>query len=124
VLAWGTEVRQGRIAGIVVLFALAAILVLSWMLERPPVSHPFHPHRAIPATLARVRGFTSCVSTTLRRMGSFSRCSHAVSFPRLYVSDFTVGLEWLPGFRPRPAGLDRPPDHSSDIVVVGSTFRP
>lgn len=32
----GTEVRQGRIAGIVVLLALAAILVLSWMLERPP----------------------------------------------------------------------------------------
>ena len=50
--------------------------------------------------------------------------SRGVGFPRLYVSDYTVGLEWLPGFRPRPAGLDRSPDHSSDIVVVGRTFRP
>ena len=50
--------------------------------------------------------------------------SRDVGFPRLYVSDYTVGLEWLPGFRPRPAGLDRSPDHSSDIVVVGRTFRP
>jgi hypothetical protein len=50
--------------------------------------------------------------------------SRGVGLPRLYVSDFTVGLEWLPGFRQRPAGLDRSPDHSSDTVVVGRTFRP
>jgi hypothetical protein len=50
--------------------------------------------------------------------------SRGVGLPRLYVSDFTVGLEWLPGFRQRPAGLDRSPDHSSDTVVLGRTFRP
>lgn len=44
--------------------------------------------------------------------------------PRMYVSDYTVGLDALPGFRPRPAGLVRSPAHSSDIVVVGSTFSP
>jgi hypothetical protein len=44
--------------------------------------------------------------------------------PRIYVSDYTVGLDELPGFRPRPAGLVRSPAHSSDIVVVGRTFSP
>jgi hypothetical protein len=44
--------------------------------------------------------------------------------PQLYVSDYTVGLQQLPGFTPRPPGLDRSPYHSSDIVVVGRTFRP
>jgi hypothetical protein len=44
--------------------------------------------------------------------------------PRLYVSDYTVGLEQLPGFTPRPPALDRSPHHSSDIVVVGRSFRP
>jgi len=44
--------------------------------------------------------------------------------PQLYVSDYTVGLEQLPGLTPRPPGLDRSPYHSSDIVVVGRTFRP
>jgi hypothetical protein len=36
----GTQVRQGRIAGIVGLLALVAILALSWMLERPPTPVP------------------------------------------------------------------------------------
>ncbi|HVD52920.1 MAG TPA: hypothetical protein VNC13_01965, partial [Propionibacteriaceae bacterium] len=36
----GAEIRRGRIAGIVGLLALAAILVLSWMLERPPTPVP------------------------------------------------------------------------------------
>ena len=44
--------------------------------------------------------------------------------PQLYVSDYTVGLEQLPGFTQRPPALDRSPYHSSDIVVVGRTFRP
>jgi hypothetical protein len=44
--------------------------------------------------------------------------------PRMYVSDYTVGLDALPGFRARPAGLVRSPAHSSDIVVVGRTFSP
>ncbi len=46
------------------------------------------------------------------------------SVPQLYVSDYTVGLEQLPGFAPRPPALDRSPYHTSDIVVVGRTFRP
>jgi hypothetical protein len=45
-------------------------------------------------------------------------------FPRMYVSDYTIGLDGLPGFRPRPAGLVRSPAHSSDTVVVGRTFSP
>jgi hypothetical protein len=44
--------------------------------------------------------------------------------PRIYVSDYTVGLEQVPGFKPRPADLARSPAHSSDIVVVGRTFQP
>jgi hypothetical protein len=44
--------------------------------------------------------------------------------PRIYVSDYTVGLEQVPGFGPRPADLARSPAHSSDIVVVGRTFQP
>jgi hypothetical protein len=44
--------------------------------------------------------------------------------PQLYVSDYTVSLEQLPGFTQRPPALDRSPYHSSDIVVVGRTFRP
>lgn len=44
--------------------------------------------------------------------------------PRIHVSDYTVGLEQVAGFRPRPADLARSPAHSSDIVVVGRTFQP
>jgi hypothetical protein len=44
--------------------------------------------------------------------------------PRIHVSDYTVGLEGLPGFTPRPADLARSLAHSSDIVVVGRTFQP
>jgi Peptidase family M28 len=47
-----------------------------------------------------------------------------VGLPRIHVSDYTVGLEQVPGFTPRPADLARSPAHSSDIVVVGRTFRP
>ena len=36
----GTEVRQGRVAGIVGLLALAVVLALSWMLQRPPTLVP------------------------------------------------------------------------------------
>ena len=57
-------------------------------------------------------GFTM----TLRLRGSAD--------PQLYVSDYTVGLDQLPGLAPRPPGLDRSPYHTSDIVVVGRTFRP
>jgi hypothetical protein len=38
---------------------------------------------------------------------------------RIALSDYTVGLERIPGFTPRPNHLDRSPDHSSDLVVVG-----
>jgi hypothetical protein len=44
--------------------------------------------------------------------------------PQLYVSDYTVGLKQLPGFTQRPPALDRSPYRSSDILVVGRTFRP
>jgi hypothetical protein len=40
---------------------------------------------------------------------------------QLYVGDYTVGLEQLPGFAPRPPALDRSPYHTSDIVVIGRT---
>jgi hypothetical protein len=38
---------------------------------------------------------------------------------RISLSDYTVGLERIPGFTPRPRQLDRSPDHSSDLMVVG-----
>jgi hypothetical protein len=44
--------------------------------------------------------------------------------PRIYVSDYTLGLEQIPGFTPRPADLARSPAHNSDIVVVGRSFKP
>jgi hypothetical protein len=44
--------------------------------------------------------------------------------PQLYVSDYTVGLEQLPGLAPRPPALDRSPYHTSEIVVVGRTYHP
>ena len=44
--------------------------------------------------------------------------------PRIYVSDYTVGLEQIPGFTPRPADLARSPAHNSDIVVVGRSLKP
>lgn len=44
--------------------------------------------------------------------------------PRISLSDHTVGLEQVPGFRLRPGDLDRSPDHSSDLVVVGRTYNP
>jgi hypothetical protein len=38
---------------------------------------------------------------------------------RISLSDYTVGLKRIPGFTPRPPYLDRSPDHSSDLVIVG-----
>ena len=44
--------------------------------------------------------------------------------PRICVSDYTLGLEQIPRFTPRPADLARSPAHNSDIVVVGRSFKP
>jgi hypothetical protein len=44
--------------------------------------------------------------------------------PRIYVSDYTVGLEQVPGFHRRPAGLDRSPDRRSDLVIAGRSLTP
>lgn len=44
--------------------------------------------------------------------------------PRISLSDYTVGLAQLPGIAPRPTDLDRSPDHSSDLVVVGRAHQP
>jgi hypothetical protein len=44
--------------------------------------------------------------------------------PRISLSDYTVGLEQIPGFTPRPPHLDRSPDHSSDLLVVRRTHEP
>ncbi len=44
--------------------------------------------------------------------------------PRIALSDYTVGMEQVPGFTPRPSDLERSPDHSSDLVVVGRTYQP
>jgi hypothetical protein len=44
--------------------------------------------------------------------------------PRIYVSDYTLGLEQIPRFAPKPADLARSPAHNSDIVVVGRSFKP
>jgi hypothetical protein len=38
---------------------------------------------------------------------------------RIAISDYTVGLEPVPGLTPRPRHVDRSPDHSSDLMVVG-----
>jgi Peptidase family M28 len=38
---------------------------------------------------------------------------------RISLSDYTVGLDGIPGFAPRPPDLDRSPDRSSDLVIVG-----
>lgn len=51
------------------------------------------------------------ITVTLRFRGPEPR--------RISLSDYTVGLERIPGFTPRPSHLDRSPDHSSDLVVVG-----
>jgi hypothetical protein len=206
----GAEVRQRRMAGLVGLLALAAILAVSWMLQRPPAPVPAsapaavfsaqrvyadlqhiagpeptpigsagsdavrgHLAAALSASGFSVEMRTSVGSRTFHsttvagrvdnvvatwpgydstgqvlltahygNLGSrawpyelrfydpppdgfvLTLQSRGVGLPRLYVSDFTVGLEWLPGFRQRPAGLDRSPDHSSDTVVLGRTFRP
>lgn len=42
--------------------------------------------------------------------------------PRISLSDYTVGLEQVPGFTPRPADLERSPDHGADLVVVSRTY--
>lgn len=39
--------------------------------------------------------------------------------PRIAVSDYTVGLQRIPGFVPRPEWLARSPAHDSDLLVVG-----
>ena len=53
------------------------------------------------------------ITLTLRFRGPAPR--------RISLSDHTVGLQRIPGFSPRPKHLDRSPDHSSDLVVVGRT---
>jgi hypothetical protein len=53
----------------------------------------------------------SGVTVTLRLPGSEPA--------RVWLSDYTVGLDAVPGYRPRPADLTRSPDHSSDLVIVG-----
>ena len=40
---------------------------------------------------------------------------------RLRVVDGSDGLSGLPGFEPRPPGVDAARSHSSDLVVVGAT---
>lgn len=44
--------------------------------------------------------------------------------PTLSLADYTVGMERVPGFTPRPDHLVRSPDHTSDLVVVGGTHHP
>lgn len=44
--------------------------------------------------------------------------------PVIHVSDYTVGLESVPGFVARPPGLSRSADHSCDLVVVGAAHTP
>jgi hypothetical protein len=39
----------------------------------------------------------------------------------LRVVDGSDGLDGLPGFEPRPAGVDAAGTHSSDLVLVGAT---
>jgi hypothetical protein len=40
---------------------------------------------------------------------------------RVGLSDYTVGLEGIPGFAERPPDVDRSTLHSSDLLVVGRT---
>jgi hypothetical protein len=42
---------------------------------------------------------------------------------RVGLSDYTVGLEGIPGFTEPPPDVDRSTSHSSDLVVVGRTHQ-
>jgi hypothetical protein len=57
-------------------------------------------------------GFT----LTLRLRGSAA--------PQFYVGDYTVGLEQLPGFTPRPPALDRSPHHRPVNPLVEDRLQP
>ena len=74
-------------------------------------------------TPVRVRGRTSCAFHDPPADGFVARLPGA-GLPRIYVSDYTVGLEQIIGYTPRPADLARSPAHNSDIVVVGSSLKP
>jgi hypothetical protein len=41
--------------------------------------------------------------------------------PRVGLSDYTVGLEEIPGFYEPPPDMDRSTFHSSDLLIVGRT---
>ena len=91
----------------------------------PMTSDPSQPHRATPEADGQ-RSWPYELIFHHPPAAGFVLTLHlrGTDPPRMYVSDYTVGLDALPGFRPRPAGLVRSPAHSSDIVVVGSTFSP
>jgi hypothetical protein len=88
--------------------------------QRPVTATPSYPEadgqRSWPYELIFYNSPAAGLVLTLHLRGT--------NLPRMYVSDYTVGLDALPGFRARPAGLVRSPAHSSDIVVVGRTFSP
>jgi hypothetical protein len=88
--------------------------------EPPVTASPSYPEnlgtRSWPYELRFYDPPTAGFVATLRLRGA--------GLPRIYVSDYTVGLEQVPGFRPRPTDLARSPAHSSDIVIVGRSFQP
>jgi hypothetical protein len=43
---------------------------------------------------------------------------------RVGLSDYTVGLAEIPGFTERPPDVDRSTSHSSDLLIVGRTYKP
>jgi hypothetical protein len=121
----GTELRvrvaSSRRADVIIIHADRPIDTTTIAVDGlPPVTaSPSYPNAAAERTWPYELRFydppPNGFTVTLRLRGSA---------PQLYVSDYTVGLEQLPGFAPRPPALDRSPYHTSDIVVVGRTFRP
>ena len=85
--------------------------------DAPVTSTPSHPGDAGPGEWPYELRFydppAEGVRVTLRLVGGGSL--------RIGLSDYTVGLEEVPGFTKPPPEVDRSTLHSSDLVIVGRT---
>jgi len=46
------------------------------------------------------------------------------TLPVVFASDYTVGLDTVPGFTPRSGDLERSPAHGAELLVVGRELQP
>ena len=84
---------------------------------RAPVGRPRRPR-------ARPSGATRCGSPSTRRPRTVCRSAFTVEGDGpvdLRVIDGSDGLAGLPGYQPRPDGVDAAGTHSSDLVLVSAT---